>query len=247
MKHNSIKSNISNWSDVISFTTAAPVWNDQNGNGVPDTQETEDDIDLNNDGEVDHNQDILKTVKSYNGKASFGLVKIENVLDIEILEAMNDEAIEDTTGKPGRMPSGLIGFRIITENPGDSVLVGICLPEAAPANAGWFKYDTILGWQDYSSIATFSADRKNIVIELADGGDGDADGCINGVIVDPAGLGIAGSESQDSSNVVAGAAEGAGCFISSAESTMVERIVVSLGILLLCVIGAVIRRKESHK
>jgi len=248
MKHNSIKSNISNWSDARSFTTAAPAWNDQNGNGVPDTQETEDDIDLNNDGEVDHTQDVLKTVRSFNGKTSFGLMKIENVLDIEILEAMNDESIIDIKGKPGTMPSGLIGFRIITENPGDTVLVGICLPEAAPANAGWFKYDTILGWQDYSSIATFSADRKNIVIELADGGDGDADGCINGVIVDPAGLGIADSESQDSSNVVVGAAAGgAGCFISSAESTMDERTITALGILLACVIGAVIRRKESHK
>jgi hypothetical protein len=245
MKHNSKKTNISNWSDYRSFVTEAPAWNDHNGNGVPDTQETDEDTDLNNDGEADHNQDLLKTVRSFNGQTSFGLLKIENVLDIEILEAMDDETIEDTTGKPHTMPAGMIGFRILTENPGDTVLVGICLSEAAPSNAGWFKYDTIVGWQDYTSLVTFSQDRKVLVIELEDGGEGDADGCINGVIVDPAGLGMAGVE--EAAAEAGSSAGGSGCFIESTGNGMDAGILAALGILAACAFGLISRRRESGK
>ncbi len=248
MKHNSAKRNTSSWSDARTFVTEALSWNDHNGNGVPDSQETDDTADLNGDDEADHGQDLLKTVKSFDGKTSFGLIKIDRVLDIELLEAMDSRTVEDRNGKPGFMPSGLIGFRILTEQPGDSVLLGICLADAAPENAGWFKYDTVLGWQDYSSLVTFSEDRKSLVIELEDGGAGDADGCMNGVIVDPAGLGIEDNESDDPAEPAAASdGGGSGCFIDSAEGGIVDRGFAMIGFVAALAFGLIIRRKVSGR
>ena len=254
MKVNSSESLISNWSEPLSFTTGAATWNDVNGNGVPDTQETEEDIDLNNDGTADHSQDTIKTVRSFDGTTSIGLVRMERVLDIEILESMDHGTIEDTVGKPDGMPMGLIGFRILTENPGDTVLIGIALKEAAPVNAGWYKYDSIMGWQNYSSLATFSEDRKTITVELTDGGLGDADGCMNGVIVDPAGLGIMDDGAADvvdepASIVTAeeGGGGGSGCFISGATGSFDKKTGAALLVLLAGVLALIPRRKTSAK
>jgi len=60
--------------------------------------------------------------------------------------------------------------------------------------------------------ATFSGDRKSVVLELKDGEYGDADGGANGSIVDPSGPGIAMPPAQPSSNEGAGG----GCFIGVA-------------------------------
>jgi PKD repeat protein len=210
VKQNKNASSISNWSSIRTFVTDPVDWNDKDGNGVPDSQETAEDTDLNNDGIADHSQDIIKTVMSFNGNSSIGLVKVENVLDIELLEAMNLSDIDDASGAPSGMPGGIYGFRILTKNPGDSAVIEICLDSPAPENTGWFKYDTVLGWQDYSSLAMFSADRKTITVELTDGGDGDADGIMNGVIVDPAGLGYSLGVSSGVS------ADQKGCFIGTA-------------------------------
>ncbi len=247
MKHNSAKRNTSSWSDARTFVTEAPAWNDHNGNGVPDSQETDENNDINHDGEADHGQDLLKTVKSYNGNTSFGLLKIDKVLDIELLEAMDDRTVEDRKGRPGLMPYGLIGFRILTEQPGDSVLLGICLADAAPENAGWFKYDTMAGWQDYSSLVTFSEDRKTLVVELEDGGAGDADGCMNGVIVDPAGLGIAVTEPGDDAGVTdSSSGGGSGCFIGSAEEAGHEQAAVAI-LLAVLAFGLIARRRAGGR
>ncbi len=62
--------------------------------------------------------------------------------------------------------------------------------EAAPDGYEWYKYSTVNSWQNYSANATFSADRRSVVLALEDGGTGDADGTANGIIVDPGGFGI---------------------------------------------------------
>jgi hypothetical protein len=143
VKQNRNSSSLSNWSSVRTFVTDPVDWNDKDGNGVPDSQETADDTDLNNDGIADHSQDIIKTVMSFNGNSSIGLVKVENVLDIELLEAMNVTDIDDVNGAPSGMPGGIYGFRILTKNPGDSAVIEICLDAPAPENTGWFKYDSV--------------------------------------------------------------------------------------------------------
>jgi len=70
---------------------------------------------------------------------------------------------------------------------------------------GWFKYDTLTGWVDYTTHTEFNADRSQIILTLTDGGAGDADGVVNGIIEDPSGLGLKNSNSGSSG----------GCFIMS--------------------------------
>jgi hypothetical protein len=51
-------------------------------------------------------------------------------------------------------------------------------------------------WYDFSSYAKFSSDRKSVTLTLRDGGPSDADGIANGVIVDPAGIGVGGMKKE---------------------------------------------------
>ena len=87
------------------------------------------------------------------------------------------------------------------------------LIEPAPSNVNWYKYDPVNGWQDYSAHATFSGDRKSVVLELKDGDYGDADGVANGLIVDPSGPGIA---SVTPAPPPPSGGGGGGCFIGVA-------------------------------
>ncbi|GAB6097341.1 hypothetical protein JCM14469_35950 [Desulfatiferula olefinivorans] len=207
----------SQWSDAASFITETPVTNDNNGNGVPDDQEVQADADLNKDGIADIDQpETLTCVKTLVGGDTMGLIPMDNVVDIEVLESLTADGINDTAGMPDELPSGLISFRIVVETPGDTAKIGVLLSKPAPENAGWYKYDSINGWMDYTSHAIFSADRTMITVDLTDGGLGDADGVANGVIVDPAGLGIKNS-SPTMSIGMPGAEQG--CFIDSSLHT----------------------------
>ena len=118
-------------------------------------------------------------------------VGIQTDMDAVITElhTMNPEVIAETENKPDEMPYGLFDFKIRTV-PGNTVEVYIQLPEPADAKAGWFKYDVLDGWSDYSDYAIFSPDRSLVTILLTDGGTGDADGIENGIIADPSGIGI---------------------------------------------------------
>lgn len=94
--------------------------------------------------------------------------------------------------------------------------------QPAPQTAKWIKYDVRNGWQDYSAHTVFAQDRLSAEIEIQDGGFGDADGVQNGVIVDPAGYGVASGNTTpaDDSRTLGGASSsssgggGGGCFIS---------------------------------
>ena len=114
--------------------------------------------------------------------------------------------------KPGGLPFGLISIKLRTINPGDTVEVVVYFSEQAPEGTLWYKYDSLNGWQDYSAYATFSADRKSLVLELKDGGHGDSDGVENGIIVDPGG--VVGSAGGSAGGADSGG--GGGCFIATA-------------------------------
>jgi uncharacterized protein (TIGR03382 family) len=66
----------------------------------------------------------------------------------------------------------------------------VYLPEAAPALSGWYKFDEANGAvTDYSAYS--SVENGHLVLSLVDGGSGDQDGVVNGVIIDPSGPAIA--------------------------------------------------------
>ncbi|MCJ8500760.1 choice-of-anchor U domain-containing protein [Desulfatitalea alkaliphila] len=113
--------------------------------------------------------------------------------------------------------TGVVSFRIHLDEVGDTALVKVHFSQAAPADARWYKFDPDQGWTVYP-YATFSADRRSVVLELEDGGTGDMDGVANGVIIDPSGLGYS-TRAIDGTggDSAAAAGGGGGCFIASVQ------------------------------
>ncbi len=220
----------SDWSEVGAFTTDFAD-HDQNGNGIPDSQEVAGDLDLDNDGVMDSEQADIKCVNSLNGDVQIGVSikdseNVAAILSMEIEDADENLVDPESLVKPGSIQFGLINFKILTNAPGDETVVTIHLSSPAMEDGLLLKYDPINDqWLDYSDYAEFSPDRLVIYLTLKDGGFGDADGIENGIIVDPLTVGTAIGGGGGSGGVVSAAGEvvetilpwaWAGCFISTA-------------------------------
>jgi hypothetical protein len=206
----------SDWSDAVEFTTTADV-NDVNGNGIPDEQEVDAEVDLNGDGTYDSEQPgVIKCVQSEISNVTIGISKDSNsITAIEAVEAIDPSTISDDTNKPENLPFGLFSYRLSVNVPGATAMVRIYFSKDI-SNAGTFyKYDTISGWQDYSQHTTFHEDGRSLTIEVKDGGYGDSDGMANGIILDPGGLAAA-SGSESSTSGGGGGSSSGGCFIATA-------------------------------
>ena len=217
------------WSETGSFSTAADP-DDTDSNGIPDEQEVATPSDLDGDGTLDSDQDTIKCVTTGDGKAlGLSFDGSGNVDEIEFISAENEDGaqmIASAAGSPEYFPFGLINFKLRMNQPGDQAVITVYFSEPAPAGGRWFKYDPIEAtWTDYTAQVEISADRQSIILYLEDGGDGDADGTVNGIIVDPSGLAVS-SSSVDSDGGSDGSSSSFsdsipyvnGCFISTASS-----------------------------
>jgi hypothetical protein len=185
------------WSDTIEFTTVADN-NDVNGNGIPDDQEVDYGVDLNENGvdDIDEPENI-KCVRSADGSYTIGVSKVsDSIIAIEAVEIIDPSSISDNTNRPSNLPFGLFSYRMTVNEIGATATVRIHFSEPISSSITFYKYDTINGWQDYSQHTTFNGDGRSIDLELKDGGYGDSDGQANAIIVDPGGLDIAGSSSD---------------------------------------------------
>jgi len=204
---------ISGWSEAHLFTTEA-LSNDINPlNGVPDDQEVDASVDVDNNGIPDIVQmgsdGKYKSLNTFEGDKQIGVEGITNVASIESLKSLDPDSISDMLNRPESFPFGLIAFKLRTVSPGDVVEVKVHFSESLPEAVYWYKYDSVAGWQDYSDHAAFSADRKSVLLELKDGGYGDSDGVANGIIVDPGAVSSVSDTSTD-------AGSAGGCFIGTA-------------------------------
>ena len=212
----------SEWSQAGMFLTDVNR-QDRDGNWVPDHQEVDASVDLDQDGTPDIDQDDIKTVYVEGSTAQIGVSirDSETVQSIAAIESENPDDLDEdsgTNGRPESMPFGLLNFKLIVDQPGDEAEVTIFLSEPAPFNAVWYKYDPVNKiWQDYSEYTEFSANRKSVYLTLIDGGFGDADGIENGVIIDPIGLGV------PASAVSSGSSSFSGCFITTANPNLSEK------------------------
>lgn len=216
---------ISDWSEEGIFTTDVADC-DLDGNGIPDHQETDATLDLDQDGVMDWEQDDIKCVET--AKAQIGL----SVRDAENLDSLISMEVEDpgdrtaaVQGEPTVLQFGLLSFKLRVQAPGDETVVTLYLSEAAADHGNWYKFDPVESeWIDYSDYIEFGVDRKVAYLTLKDGGFGDADGIENGIIVDPLAFGL-GAESELGSQAATNS-EGGGsgnsnkylpnsCFISS--------------------------------
>ena len=206
----------SQWSGSRSFATQVNP-DDTNSNGIPDEQEITTPSDLDGDGNWDSDQNTIKCVKTDEGKSlGISFKGSSTVVGIESISAETENGTNtyaSAASSPDYFPFGLINFKLIMDQPGDQAEITIYFSEPAPQGGRWFKYDPIeTTWTDFSTQTDFSQDRYSVTLYLEDGGDGDADGIANGIIVDPSGVGVS------SSSIGSGAADGVTCFISTVSS-----------------------------
>jgi len=82
---------------------------------------------------------------------------------------------------------GLCGFTISDIEPGATVTITMTFPQQLPSNIQYLKYQPARGW---FQIPITSLHNKTITIQITDGGLGDLDGLVNGIIVDPGGIAV---------------------------------------------------------
>ncbi len=176
------------WSEVSLFDTGlGPV--DFNMNGIPDEQEVDLSVDLDDNLVADVQQTDIKCVTTLTG-GQMGVSIVEPVdAVLEAVAAMDADCVDDGKDLPD-MNLGLVSFRIRVVHPGDSAKLTLYLSETAHNKARLYRCDPNIGLLDYSTNAEFSADRTSVTMIVEDGGVGDADGTVNQVIVVTAGPGV---------------------------------------------------------
>ena len=171
----------SDWSVSYSFTTAAEEYADINANGVPDEFEPLT-SDLDDDGQNDNDQPLMRVLKMNTGASLLGLKAVEGVSGINRFTQIDPASIFDLP-RPV-LPYGLMSLNVILDQIGGTARFELFLPESSDASARWFKYDPINGWYEFP-VQNMSG---KFILEIVDGGFGDADGVANGIIVDPIGI-----------------------------------------------------------
>ncbi len=213
------------WSGPSSFITASATFTDADGNNIPDDQQINGNTDLNGNGTPDGDERMTRVV-SADGNGQIGLTTGAENQTIDFVEVVDPDGLPQE-GRPAgvEFPFGVISFRLMVENVGDTAEVTMFFSEPLSDGAVWYKYDNVNGWQDFSSQAWFSHDPPGVTLTLVDGGAGDADGVANGVIVDPSGLGVTErsvidntpADNIDNTNTQSSGGGGGGsCFISTA-------------------------------
>jgi hypothetical protein len=171
---------------------------DSNGNGVLDSEEGTDDPDPK-----------TARVRQANGVGKI-LINTSNGELKDVQTMTHDDPAVTQTGKPAMtFPYGVTKFRIAGLGNGDSVTLSLTFPGNVPTSAKYYKVSPARGWQE---VAFGSNDGDNtITLTLTDGDPKtDADGLVNGEILDPGALA---TKSSSASAAVSGGS-GGGCFIS---------------------------------
>lgn len=189
------------WSSGLNFTTVTVDPEDVDNNGVNDRVQLVGFSDTNNNGIDDRNEPNLKAVNS----------AVKNMpVGIEISQGTVNSvtAVNNATASTIDMPYGVFGFRVEglpvnAANPA-TVTVTFHFPESLPNGVHWYKYDLANDkFTDLSAKAVFNGNQ--VVVTLTDGGPEDADGLVNGVIIDPAGPAIVTSSVSGTSSGGGGA------------------------------------------
>lgn len=169
---------------------------DSNGNGILDSEEGKDDNkDFDGDKTPNYKDADTASFRPYNG--------VKNILintnkgELAGISAMADmDPSLSQTGKPAiSYPHGAIKFNIVGLSAGAAVDVSMVFPDNVPTHAQLYKI-TDAGWKALD-MGSNNGDAV-ITVNPTDGDPAtDADGVKNGVIVDPAALGIPAEPEKD--------------------------------------------------
>lgn len=104
----------------------------------------------------------------------------------QVLPIVAVEAVPVPDDAPGNLqfPFGAFRFTVLNVVPGSTVNLALYLP-AEPVVGGFYKRNVQGEWMDIASAITTVGSKQRIAFSIQDGGPFDADGLVNGQIVDP--------------------------------------------------------------
>jgi trimeric autotransporter adhesin len=181
----------SEWSQAKRVETAGAFPNDADGDDVDDDYQVVGFADTDADGVDDRTQGMCNLYDA-EGRSIVGFATSDG--SIRCFTSLGNGDIPEGELYADQLRYGMFAFAVEgldvdAQNPA-TVQVTLHLPEAPAAASGWYKYDeTNRVVTDYSAYATVSGTR--MILTLVDGGAGDQDGVVNGVIIDPSGPALA--------------------------------------------------------
>lgn len=197
-RHRGFTGLYSDWSNPVVFTTVSTDPFDLDGDGNDDRYQVAG-VDTNGNG-TDDQAEGIRTLLDASKTRTVGLAASSGT--IRNLTVMAKAGLPTDQVPADQLPFEFFSFRIDglpidTLNPA-MVTVTFYFPETLGPVMKWYKYDPITERVlDYTSNVEFGS--KFAVVTLVDGGIGDADGVINGIIVDPSGPGLPAASSSGSS------------------------------------------------
>ncbi len=214
------------WSTPFNFTTAAVNSDDANGNGLPDDQELSGDPGIiveSEDGFLD-SVNWLDITAEDETAVQAGLRLADDGATLENFGRMFEEDMDEPC--PMEPATAVFTIKLAVPEAGATTQVQLYFspaltPDSDDQDLIIYKYDEVNGWTQFTagweSVTTDeNGDVSCITLELTDGGDGDADGVANGVIVDP--VTFAFGDDSDSSGGGGGGGGGGGCFIHTLQA-----------------------------
>jgi hypothetical protein len=186
-RHRNIQGVPSLWSSSVVMTGATSYPNDADNNGVDDDFQPPANSDANANGVPDINEGLCNLYDA-EGRNIIGFQTNSGV--VRCFRSVPNSQLPDTSALDGELQFGTFSFRveglIVDQSNPARVFVTVWMPEALDPDTGWLIYDPASAeLMDYSSNVTINDNRA--IISYTDGGLGDKDGTVNGVIVDPSG------------------------------------------------------------
>lgn len=188
----------SDWSNAVAFNTVSTDPFDLDGDGNDDRYHVIG-ADTNRNG-VDDATEGVRAILDASKAHTIGVVASSgSIVDLSVMSSTSlpaDQVPDD------QLPYEFFSFRVeglpVDALSPASVTVTFHFPETLGPAMTWYKYDPATELlTDYTSNVEFGS--MHATVTLVDGGAGDADGVVNGAIVDPSGPGLPAASSSGSS------------------------------------------------
>ncbi len=199
----------SEWSEPVEISVSTEGSHDSDLNGVDDRYDAGRGFDADGDGKIDPESAEPGIISLRNtGDNTILGVQLSSTATFGQLTAIAYSTLPTSLTANGKMPYGLFNFRIEGLVASDAspaqVTISFYLPTAPPAGAKWYKYNP-----SNNTLADMTTrveiTEKKVSLTLQDGSELDADGVVNGVVVDPSGLYVTITDEEKLSGYKAGA------------------------------------------
>jgi hypothetical protein len=189
-RHHDTGGGASQWSDPVMIRAADALPGDNDGDGTADDSEMGGPADADGNGVDDGAEGICDLRDAVSGSI-VGLAS--DAGPVECLRSLSPADLPSVSGAGAELPYGLFSFRVggLRVDPVNParVVVRVYLPEPPVGPVVWYKFDPATG-DLFELPEGVTLEGRTAFVELVDGGFGDFDGVVNGVIVDPSGPGI---------------------------------------------------------